>query len=441
MNDTGRILTIPELRYDQALLIADPWPWKVIRCGRRYGKTVTLETIAADAAANGEPVGIYAPKFDTLTEVFNHIKVMLEPILQNSNAGHSIRTTTGGIIDFWSLSDPNGLFGRGRKYKKVLIDEAAFAPGHTLHQYSTAIKYTTLEFPDAQTLVFSTPDDQDPSNFFAALHVNEEYRYDATKSAEDNYGRFKQYWRPTHSNPLIPRAALEKDKKTTHPLKYRQEVLAQFVDFSGESMFANIDAPTNPHPRYDYIFATMDTALKADLQGQPGHDGSAVVFFGYSSVFGPDHLHILDWDVQSIDGVNQFDWLKEILGHGEYLAGRYGAHFGFNKTIVEDKSSGIVLLQQARQAGLDAEPADSKITAIGKDGRMRLCIDPVYRGNVKFVQEAYDKVVEFKGATKNHALDQILKFRFADKASQKREDDVMDAIAYGIIHALVPTFD
>ncbi|MCQ4438026.1 hypothetical protein NO135_23770, partial [Clostridioides difficile] len=77
--------------------------------------------------------------------------------------------------------------------------------------------------------------------------------------------------------------------------------------------------PVDPHPRYDYIFAVMDTALKADVQGQPGHDGSAVIFFGYSETFAPK-LHILDWDVQSLDAVNQFDWLTEILGHGEYLA-------------------------------------------------------------------------------------------------------------------------
>ncbi|MDN7611246.1 hypothetical protein [Burkholderia cepacia] len=435
----SHVISLPELRLDQALLVADPWPWKVIRCGRRYGKTVTLESIAADSATNGEPVGIYAPKFDTLTETFQRLKVMLEPIITHSNAGHTIRTNTGGIIDFWSLADPNGLFGRGRKYKRVLIDEAAFAPAHTKHQYSTAIKYTTLEFPDAQTLVFSTPDVQDTSNFFAALHFDDEYRYDPTKSDEENYGKFKVFWRPTHSNPLIPRIALEKEKTTTHPLKYRQEVLAEFVDFSGESMFSNINESVDPHPRYDYIIATMDTALKADAAGQKGHDGSAVVFFGYSTTFFP-HLHILDWDVQSIDGMNQFDWLKEILGHGEYLAKHYGAHFGFTKTIVEDKSSGIVLLQQARQAGLPAEAADSRITAIGKDGRMRLCIDPVYRNEVKFIHAAYNKTVEFHGVTKNHALDQILKFRFADKASDKREDDVMDAIAYGIIEALVPEF-
>ncbi|WP_249173108.1 hypothetical protein [Burkholderia vietnamiensis] len=435
----SNVITIPTLRLDQALIVADPWPWKVIRCGRRYGKTVLLETIAADMATRGEPVGIYAPKFDTLTETFSHLRESLEPIITTSNNGHTIRTKTGGVIDFWSMADPNGLFGRGRKYKRVLIDESAFAPDHMVHQYSTAIKYTTAEFPDAQTLVFSTPDTQDTTNFFAALHFSDEFRYDPSKSPEENHGKFKQYWRPTHSNPLIPRAFLDREKETAHPLKYRQEVLAQFVDFSGESMFKNINSPVDPHPRYDYIFAVIDTALKADVQGQPGHDGSAVVFFGYSATFFP-HLHILDWDVESIDGINQYEWLQEILKHGEYLAGRYGAHFGFQNVIIEDKASGIVLIQAALQNRLPVTPADSRVTAIGKDGRGRLCIDPVYRNEVKFVKEAYDKVVEFKGRTLNHALDQVLKYRFADKASAKREDDAFDCICYGIIYALVPEF-
>ncbi|ONJ33930.1 hypothetical protein A8F38_07415 [Burkholderia cenocepacia] len=34
----------------------------------------------------------------------------------------------------------------------------------------------------------------------------------------------------------------------------------------------------------------------------------------------------------------------------------------------------------------------------------------------------------------------VSKFRFADKASDRREDDAMDGIAYGIIHACVPEF-
>ncbi|WP_155642137.1 hypothetical protein [Burkholderia cepacia] len=426
------IIQIPQLRYDQSLIVADPHRWKVVRCGRRWGKTVMLSTIAESAAAHGEPTAIYAPQFATLQETFREIRNVLDPIITNASQGHEIRTSTGGAIDFWSLQ-PGGLFGRGRKYKRVLIDEAAFSPPGTLHEYRTAILSLMKEFEDSEVYVFSTPAEPDLQNFFYALHEHDDYRW-IEGDKKGNRRRFKQFWRPTHSNPMVPSQELQDDKETMHPLAYRQEVLAEFVDWSGTSLFSNLNHGVDPHSRYDFVFAVIDTAMKSGVQ----HDGTAVMWFGYSDVFGPDSLHILDWEITSLEAVDQYEWLKKILIHGEAVARYYGAHQGFTGAHIEDKQSGIVLLQQGRDAGLPVSPIDSRYTALGKDERMRLCVNPAYAGRVKFVHDAYNKTTEFKSETKNHALTQVLSYRIGDKEAYKRADDLADCFSYGVIQTLVP---
>ncbi|MBU9357503.1 terminase [Burkholderia multivorans] len=47
-------------------------------------------------------------------------------------------------------------------------------------------------------------------------------------------------------------------------------------------------------------------------------------------------------------------------------------------------------------------------------------------------------MTEYKNETKNHAINQILRYRIGDKEAYKRPDDLFDAFSYGVIYALVP---
>lgn len=120
------------------------------------------------------------------------------------------------------------------------------------------------------------------------------------------------------------------------------------------------------------------------------------------------------------------------------MARHYKSHQGFTVAYIEDKQSGIVLLQQGKESGLPVEAINSKFTALGKDERMRICVDPVHANRVKFVHESFNKLVEFKNESKNHALKQILSYRIGDKEAYKRADDLADCFAYSVIQTLVP---
>ncbi|WP_143282773.1 hypothetical protein [Burkholderia cenocepacia] len=428
----SQTIKLPNLRPDQWGIAFSDHQWNVVRCGRRYGKSYILRYLAGDALLKGQLVGVYAPQFATLTKTYNEIYGDIEPVVTGSNKGHLIESkVTGGGIDFWSLE--SGLFGRGREYDLLLFDETAFTKDGTLEIYRDAISPVVATRPGFRMFSFSTPLVMDLSNFFYALHEHKDYKWNP-KIGADNYERFKVHHRPSWCNPLVDDKWLRGEYRKRSALSWRQEIEGEFVDWSGISLFPNPNKPVDPHPRYDAVFAVIDTAMKSGIE----HDGTACMWLGYSDVFGPDNLHILDWEVTSLDASGQYDWLKRILNHGEALARHYKSHQGFTVAYIEDKQSGIVLLQQGKESGLPVEAINSKFTALGKDERMRICVDPVHANRVKFVHESFNKLVEFKNESKNHALKQILSYRIGDKEAYKRADDLADCFAYSVIQTLVP---
>jgi phage terminase large subunit-like protein len=418
-------LHIPELRLDQAVIVADSSKYKVVRCGRRWGKTKILETIAEDTAIEGGLTAVYAPQFATLSETYRNIFNVLEPIITTSSAGHQIRTRTGGTIDFWSL-ETGGLYGRGREYDRILIDEGAFAKSDLIHIWRTAISPTLWTREGSQAYVFSTPDVPEITNFFYALHESDEFTY---KSPLEG---FKQFYRPTHLNPLISKETLKLEKKNKHPLAFRQESLAEFVDWRGVPLF-EIESHCAAPSKCDYIFAIIDSAIKSGAK----HDGTAVMYFAVKLNFDPA-LIVMDWEIHQIDAALLKNWLPSVLERGLNIAAETGARHGFGGVFIEDKASGSILLQEAQLANMPAQPINSKHTSWGKDERARAIVNAVYQKQVMFSEYAFNKVMPFKGETKNHAISQITKYRIGDEDAYKRADDLFDTFAYGILQTLLP---
>ena len=229
---------------------------------------------------------------------------------------------------------------------------------------------------------------------------------------------------------------MEKIRLRTPPLVFKQEYLAEFVDWSGVQFFElerllHNGAPMPFPDKCDSVFAVIDTALKDGKE----HDGTAVMFFAivpHSS----EPLRVLDYDIVSIEGSLLESWLPTVYQRLEELAGLCGARMGHLGAFIEDKGSGTILLQQASRRGWPATPIPSDMTAAGKDGRAISVSGYVYRGMVKFTQYMYDKIVTFKGLARNHALVQILGYRIGDKDAAKRADDLSDCFTCGVALAL-----
>jgi hypothetical protein len=100
--------------------------FKALRCGRRFGKTDYAKAWVAQGILQREEVAWFAPQHVTWSEVYADLKQMLEPLVDASSKSPAMmRFSNRGRIDFWSLGNP--IAGRGRGYRRIVIDDAAFA--------------------------------------------------------------------------------------------------------------------------------------------------------------------------------------------------------------------------------------------------------------------------------------------------------------------------
>jgi len=430
-------VTLPTLHADQVRAWRLPGKRKAVRCGRRWGKSLLGETIAGDGAVKGELVGWFAPTYRYLSEPYNDLVEILQGVLQRSSKNEGvIRTLTKGQIDFWTMDDER--CGRGRKYHKIIIDEAAFNKPNARQIWEQSIEPTLLDY-SGTAYVLSNTKGNSPENFFWQV-------------CNDPSLHFLEHHAPTMSNPLVPLrlkgedeityqerrlTVFEKLKADNHPLVYQQEYLAEFVDFSGEAFFALdkllIDGKPAPKPRYcDTVFAVLDTAVKTGT----ANDGTAVTYCAVIRHVLPYELIILDWDIVQIEGAMLETWLPSVFKRLEELSAEYGARRGSMGAFIEDAASGTILLQQSARHGWPARAIDSELTAAGKDGRGISVSGYVYRGLVKFSEHAYNKTKAYKGVTRNHLVSQVVEFRVGDKDAAKRADDLLDAFVYSVALSL-----
>jgi phage terminase large subunit-like protein len=416
--------------------------FKALRCGRRFGKTEFAKTWIADALARGWECAWLAPQHKTWSETYAELADLLRPILKDGSKGSGVlRVTTGGRLDFWTLENP--IAGRGRRYRRVVIDEAAFAKdgdsnvdGSMMEIWEKSIKPTLFDY-GGEALACSNSAGKNPDNFFYNI-------------CTDPQCGFKEFHATTMDNPLLPKrfvgeslddwrarreqfvAALITDN---HPLVYAQEYLAEFVDWSGAAFFSlekllQRDLPV-PYPRTcECVFAVIDTASKTGRD----NDATAVTFFanGHSGSY---LLTILDWDIVQIEGATLETWLPTVFERLEQLSRRCRARYGSVGAWIEDKNSGTILLQQALRRQWPARAIESQLTSMGKDERAISVSGYVHRGNVKYSDHALNKTVTYKGKARNHLVEQVESFRVGDK-DNKREDDLLDTFCYGIALAL-----
>ena len=209
----------------QQAIDASPARFKVINCGRRFGKTLSsLEWLLfgkGGSAIDGKPVGFFAPTYQLMLEVWKDAERTLRPVTRKANKTENrIELITGGVVDFWTLQDDGA--GRGRKYSRVVIDEAAHAR-YLKDVWERAILPTLTDYRGSARII-STPAGR---NYFWELYQNG--RADNPKRL-DNWESFTF---PTLANPHIPPEEVEKMRLLLPERVFAQEYLAQFLEDGG----------------------------------------------------------------------------------------------------------------------------------------------------------------------------------------------------------------
>lgn len=203
----------------QQAVITHPARFKVISAGRRFGKTLlAVEWLAlyddGRSAIEGASVAFFAPTYRLLADVWTDMERTLKPVTRKANRTEQrIELITGGKIDFWTLEDPDA--GRGRKYHKIVIDEAAHAR-YLKDAWEQAIAPTLMDF-EGHAWFISTPKGL---NYFYELFQ---------RGQDPAYPDWASFHMPTSTNPHIKPKEIEDMRQAYPELVFRQECLAEFV--------------------------------------------------------------------------------------------------------------------------------------------------------------------------------------------------------------------
>lgn len=165
----------------------------------------------AEVALDGYPAGYFTPTYKLLDGTYNELLQALDPIIERKNDHQFIELITGGKIEFWSLE--NELAGRSRKYKRCIVDEAAFSKD-LWKRWTESIRATLSDYKgDAWFL--STPKGK---NDFYKL-------YSRGFSGEHNWMSWQM---STYMNPYIDPLEIDDAKKDLPELAFSQEYMAEF---------------------------------------------------------------------------------------------------------------------------------------------------------------------------------------------------------------------
>jgi hypothetical protein len=209
-------IRIPKPHKNQIYILENARRFNSLKCGRRFGKTTLIKKLSKPALQHGQFVGIFTPTYKDVAEVWKDLNHTFFPAISKKNEQlKQIETITGGVIDFWSMEDPNS--GRGRKYHRVIMDEFAKAKRNK-EAWQETIRPTLTDFKgDAWFL--STP--KGKNNYF--------YTQEQLMKEQPDWAFFKF---TTYDNPFIDPAEIDSARNQLDAITFDQEYMAEDVDLN-----------------------------------------------------------------------------------------------------------------------------------------------------------------------------------------------------------------
>ena len=315
-------VSLPKPHPAQAAVLEGRRRFNVLCCGRRFGKTTLGVDRLVVNALPGRPVAWCSPSYRMLTEVWRDVRRIVAPVVNRVDTQqHRIELVGGGVIEMWSLDQPD--VARGRKYALVVVDEAAMV--RDLEDAWAAVLRPTLVDFRGGAWFLSTPKGL---NYFKRL-------FDLASDPEQT--TWAAWQMPTSSNPYIPTDEIEAARQLVPERTFMQEFLARFLDDGG------------------LVFRRVLEAAKAAPQDgpQPGHryamgvDLARRVDFTVAVV-----LDVTTREVAAVDRFNQIDWSFQV-GRLRALAER----FRVDQVVVDQTGVGDPVVQQLQRELATAAPA------------------------------------------------------------------------------------
>lgn len=395
------IRSMPQLHEGQQPIYADQSRFRMVRAGRRFGKTKLGVRECLEVGLAGGLAWWVAPSYRLAGPGWRDLRKLSNQIPQAKvNRGNrSVELPGGGEVWVRTASNPDDLRGEGLNF--AVLDEAAYMSEEAWRE---AIR-PALADKQGRALFISTPAGM--MNWMAELWNQHEH--------DPAWGL---HHLPSHANPYLAASELDEMRVDLGELLYRQEVLAEFVEMEGTLIraawfqyFRALTVVEGDSERVMYQLAD-GTIVAAD-------DCSRFITVdpALSTKDTADFTAMVAWAVTPAGKLLVEDVVRErleapdVIKRAEQLAMKWGATWiGFEAVAYQ-----AALVQFARRAGLPARPLKAdrdKVTrALPLAARLEAG-DVQLKAEAHWLEELERELLLFPNAP---------------------HDDQVDALAYGMV--------
>lgn len=239
-------LHLPPLHPKQQEVYDHPARFKVLVCGRRWGKSLMSAQICIDLAVNyGKQGWFVSPTYNNVMTHWINVKTLIGDRFSYKNEQQKylefLNGDMRGSLSFKSGDRPDNLLGAGLDF--VVLDEAAYQNPDLWFR----VIRPSLSDRQGIALLISTPNGK--SNYFYQLYLR----------GQDPNDTAWQSWRfPTSTNPYMPPNEVEQAKKDMTEVRFKQEYLAEFISdaggvFHGLEKAASVEPVDQPEEGHVYV--------------------------------------------------------------------------------------------------------------------------------------------------------------------------------------------
>jgi phage FluMu gp28-like protein len=201
-------IDLPRPHTGQRKVLGSKARFRVLMCGRRWGKSLISKQYTITEALDGKINAYITPNYSLAKVFFDEIaKIIPNEVATINKSDLVFKFVTGGEIRFFTGERLDNL--RGLKFHNVIIDEACYIP-NLEDAWNNAIRPTLTDY-QGRALFISTPRGKD---FFYRLYL---------RSGEKDFESFKY---TTYDNPFINDIEIDDAKASLPKAVFEQEYMA-----------------------------------------------------------------------------------------------------------------------------------------------------------------------------------------------------------------------
>ncbi len=208
-----------QLHDSQKTVALDPHRFRILCCGRRWGKTtLAIDQIKGQASISGSRIVYIAPTIQQARDIAwvqlkNDCKDAAEKIWESPNM--QIQLVNGSLIQLKGWEAIENL--RGQAFDLIVLDEVAMYRNFWI-MWQEVIR-PTLTDRKGESLFISTP--RGFNHFYDLFNL------------QDKDGDYKSFHFSSYDNPFLPHEEIDKAKQELTEDRFAQEYIADFRKTQG----------------------------------------------------------------------------------------------------------------------------------------------------------------------------------------------------------------